>query len=141
MEDNNLRDYFSLQVDDLRNRIISHHDNLEINAAWLFVATLGCWSVSQSHIRILAALIILFLFIKLVFAKKQAETVDKVIKNLKSEIERSSIQEDFKKARYFDLDQISKDLLSYKVIPRRAPQFIICYVFWGISITYFTVNL
>ena len=141
MEDNSLVDYFKLKVDDIRNRIIAHQENIEINAAWLFVATLGCWSISEKHIKFIAVLLILYLFIRLVFGNKKAQAVDKILKEIKSEIEESEINEDSKKARYFDIEQISKELLSYKAIPKRAPQFLVCYAFWAISFMYFMYEL
>lgn len=129
------------KIDILRNDIARHLQVLNIEAIWLFLATLGCWSVDIEWVRILAVGIVFVLFFYKVYEnKKDDRSWGQRINQILEEIKLSNIDEDFKKARMYDLDIIKKDKLSFKNIYKTTPTFLICYLFWIISVFTFTKN-
>ncbi len=141
MEENVLREQFVTEVNELRNSLDIHHQHLEQQAIWLFVATLACWSVKQVVFNVVAFIIVAFIFYKLVFRNKKPKVIDKVIKELMERIMASSMTEDQKKARKLELQEMSNECLSNKAMFRRVPQFVIGYAFWVASLIYHLVEI
>ena len=130
---------FISKIEGIRNAIERHHQTLNIEAIWLFLATLGCWSVNVKWLQIAAILIVFVLFFYKVYENRKGQKSSaKRLKEIKVEIEKSNLATDSKKARLFDISELQYELLSFKSIYKRMPQFLICYAFWGISLLYFT---
>ncbi len=57
-----IRQDFIKRIDELRIQITSRYSTLNLEAIWLFVATLGCWSVNQPIVQIIALILVLVFF-------------------------------------------------------------------------------
>lgn len=108
---------------------------------WLFISTLGCWSITIPSIQVIAAILLLCIF---VFNSKQdmtdKRTFHEIEKDIKKDID-SNLTGDTKKARLFDLGLVEKYRKSLKPVLKTSPIFIVCYIFYTISILIFFSNL
>ncbi|TPA32212.1 hypothetical protein [Vibrio parahaemolyticus] len=103
---------FIVRIEDLRGQITTRYNTLNLEAIWLFVATLGCWSVDQSIIQMTALILVLVFFSSKVSKDKG----------------------DVKKARLHELDDIDKNLLGLRSIYKSTPMFLMGYGFWAVSL-------
>jgi hypothetical protein len=108
---------------------------------WLFVATLGCWGVSNSLIRFFATFMLLFIFAYLVNEKNEEKRpFQKIEDEIKSFIE-SQLVGDERKARLYDLDLKTRYRKSVKNMLKKSPVFLSCYIFYSISLVSFIFDL
>ncbi|WP_413699065.1 hypothetical protein ACLKMH_16145 [Psychromonas sp. KJ10-10] len=129
-----IRTEFIDRIECLRARISSRYNILNLEAIWLFVATLGCWSVDQKIIQIFALLIVLVFFSSKVSKDKKYDiSTVQASKALRADIEASVLEGDSKEARLYNLDDIDKNLLGLKGIYKSTPMFLISYGFWIVS--------
>lgn len=130
------------KVDTLRGQITTRYQTLNLEALWLFVATLSCWSVDIPYLRMVAIILVLiFLVFKIVGNKKSDQTFTQIYDDIKNEVNKSDLEEDIKKARLHDLTEIKVNLLSIKSIYKSTPIFLLGYGFWSISFYYFFQGL
>lgn len=134
---------------ELENKIIdfeiyikSRHEDLKIQAIWLFVATLGCWSVNQIATQIIALFIVFFLFFsKLSKNKKGDESFPERISNIKKEINDSCFDIKLKKAMLYDIGNLESDWLGRGSSFKKMPEFMVVYFFWSWSLVVFLSRL
>jgi len=130
------------KIEALRNKITTRHQTLNLEALWLFVATLSCWSVDVPYLRMVAIiLVVVFLVFKVVGNKKSGQTFSQCLDDIKNEVDNSSLEEDAKKARFHELTEIKENLLSIQSIYKSTPIFLLGYAFWGLSFYYFLQDL
>ncbi|HGH8099633.1 TPA: hypothetical protein ACJOGZ_003685, partial [Vibrio cholerae] len=109
-----IRQDFIKRIDELRIQITSRYSTLNLEAIWLFVATLGCWSVNQPIVQIIALILVLVFFsYKVSEDKTYSSTFVKVLKDIRKDIDNSILEGDVKKARLHEVDEIDKNLLSF----------------------------
>ncbi|KFA99422.1 hypothetical protein [Vibrio sp. ER1A] len=126
---------FIVRIEDLRGQITMRYNTLNLEAIWLFVATLGCWSVDQPIIQIIAIILVLIFFSSKISKDKKFEsTFTKVLKDIKFDLEESFLEGDVKKARLHELDDIDKNLLGLRSIYKSTPMFLMGYGFWVVSL-------
>ncbi|EGR1146030.1 hypothetical protein WM008_23080 [Vibrio vulnificus] len=126
---------FIVRIEDLRGQITTRYNTLNLEAIWLFVATLGCWSVDQSIIQMTALILVLVFFSSKVSKDKKFDsTFAKVLKDIKFDLEESVLEGDVKKARLHELDDIDKNLLGLRSIYKSTPMFLMGYGFWAVSL-------
>ena len=108
---------------------------------WLFISTLGCWSVNIPLIQIIAAFLLFCIFI---FNSKQEMTdkrsFHKIEKDIENDID-SNLTGDTKKARLYDLGLVEEYRKSIIPVLKTSPIFIVCYIFYSISFLAFLSNL
>lgn len=137
MSDEIRREFIS-RIEDLKAQISNRYNVLNLEAIWLFVATLGCWSVSQPHIQILALLLVLVFFaFKISRDKKYELTSVTEMKKIRKDLDESILEGDAKKARLHELEEINKNLFSLRAMYKSTPMFFIGYGFWGLCLFYF----
>ncbi|ELB2807855.1 hypothetical protein ACOGST_004642 [Vibrio alginolyticus] len=133
-----VRREFIKRIEDLKSQISSRYNILNLEAIWLFVATLGCWSVDQKHVQMLAILLVLVFFsAKVAKDQKYDTTFARMLKDIRNDIEESILEGDSKKARLHELEEINNNLLGLKSIYRSTPMFLMGYAFWAISVFVF----
>ncbi|HFQ5438710.1 TPA: hypothetical protein ACGUMO_004534 [Vibrio vulnificus] len=126
---------FIVRIEDLRGQITTRYNTLNLEAIWLFVATLGCWSVDQPIIQMFALILVLIFFSSKISKDKKFEsTFAKVLKDIKFDLEESALEGDAKKARLHELDDIDKNLLGLRSIYKSTPMFLMGYGFWAVSL-------
>ncbi|HHP0437872.1 TPA: hypothetical protein REW08_005052, partial [Klebsiella pneumoniae] len=92
---------YSKHIDEFRTQANSQ-------GIWLFISTLGCWSVNIPLIQIIAAFLLFCIFI---FNSKQEMTdkrsFHKIEKDIENDID-SNLTGDTKKARLYDLGLVEE---------------------------------
>lgn len=125
---------YSKHIDEFRSQANSQ-------GIWLFISTLGCWSVTIPSIQVIAAILLLCIFI---FNSKQDMTDKRAFHEIAKDIEKniaSNLTGDTRKARLFDLELVEKYRKSLKPALKTSPIFIVCYIFYSISFMFFFSNL
>ncbi|EGQ7944433.1 hypothetical protein EEJ34_18770 [Vibrio cholerae] len=84
MKNKEISDY----VDSFSMFLIEYDKNLNIQGIWLFLATLGCWSVPEGGLRITAFLITLLIFFNNLFLVWETEKKHVTFKAGFSNVER-----------------------------------------------------
>ena len=125
---------YSKHIDEFRTQANSQ-------GIWLFISTLGCWSVNIPLIQIIAAFLLFCIFI---FNSKQEmtdkRTFHKIEKDIENDID-SNLTGDTKKARLYDLGLVEEYRKSIIPVLKTSPIFIVCYIFYSISLLVFFSNL
>lgn len=106
-------------------KIIEYHQNLNSAGIWLFVATLGCWSVNDDgYFRIAAVLITFFLFTHQLISKLPSYKLFKTeLKEIESQIDETPLPRDSKDARKRKLEQVEKQHLGWFRIVKSLPAY------------------
>ena len=114
-----------------------YRETLNTEGIWLFLATLGCWSVTEFSLQLFAICITIFLFISNTF--KEAE-VKKTYANQFKEIEKLIRTEYLDEAELKDqlnrLKELKKSTSVWNFL-KSTPIFLLCYTFLGLSIIHF----
>ncbi|ELY9610643.1 hypothetical protein ACEF96_000913 [Salmonella enterica] len=108
---------------------------------WLFISTLGCWSVNIPLIQVIAAILLFCIFI---FNSKQDMTEKRAFHKIEEDIAKdidSNLIGDSRKARLYDLGLVKKYRKAIKPVLKISPIFIVCYIFYSISFLVFFSNL
>ncbi|MGE5874037.1 hypothetical protein ACQJ1I_08380 [Klebsiella quasipneumoniae] len=125
---------YSKHIDEFRSQANSQ-------GIWLFISTLGCWSVNIPLIQIIAAILLFCIFI---FNSKQEmtdkRTFHKIEKDIENDID-SNLTGDTKKARLYDLGLVEEYRKSIIPVLKTSPIFIVCYIFYSISLLVFLSKL
>ena len=130
------------RIEELRTQVTNRYEILNIEAIWLFVATLSCWSVNVIIIQIIAIMLVLFFFSSKVMKDKKCNTTfQKILSEIESDVKESNLEDDSKKARLHEIEDVRKNLLSLRSIYRSTPIFIFGYCFWALSLATFVYNL
>ncbi|MGK3498182.1 hypothetical protein [Citrobacter youngae] len=129
----NIKNY-SKHIDEFRSQVNSQ-------GIWLFISTLGCWSVNIPLIQVIAAILLFCIFI---FNSKQDMTDKRAFHKIEKDIEKdidSNLTGDSRKARLYDLRLIEEYRKSIIPVLKTSPMFIVCYIFYSISFLVFSSNL
>lgn len=133
---------YSQKILKVKKYINRQYEILNMEAIWLFVATLGTWSVTNKYIRVIAILLILVLLgFKIYENRNDRRPFKEMFVSLRNEIKGSSLEGDAEKARLYEIGEAEKELLSWKSMFLLTPKFLICYLFWGISLLYFVMSI
>lgn len=115
-------------------RIVSYHQNLNTSGIWLFLATLGCWSVTEEYIRVVAFLISFLLFThQLISGLNSFKLFTREIKDIKNEINVAGLVENNKKDYLHDLEQVRKKHMPWFRILKYVPAYYFSIIFLIIS--------
>lgn len=125
---------YSAHIDRFRART-------NIHGIWLFIATLGCWGVTESCIQILAFVMLLFIFLFLLHGSFPGErrTFKKIHNDIKNKI-LDNLTPEQQQERFNDLLIVEKKRKSLIGIIKTTFIFIACYGFYFISLMYFILN-
>ncbi|ECC3303086.1 hypothetical protein ACP91_22695, partial [Salmonella enterica subsp. arizonae] len=92
---------YSKHIDDFRFKANSQ-------GIWLFISTLGCWSINIPLIQVIAAILLFCIFI---FNSKQDMTDKRAFHKIEKDIEKdidSNLTGDTRKARLYDLGLVEE---------------------------------
>ncbi|MGO4056581.1 hypothetical protein AB2373_17020 [Vibrio cholerae] len=130
------------EIIEFRKHIEKYEFVLNTEAVWLFLATLGCWGVSNPFVKLAAFAITAFLFGKRIISRiGDARSLREIADVIESKINDSELEPDTKKARLFDLELIRKAQFSVKLKRRDLNSFIVCWVFFAVSIGFAMYSL
>ncbi|EBX2983725.1 hypothetical protein DRM22_22640 [Salmonella enterica subsp. enterica serovar Glostrup] len=125
---------YSKHIDEFRTQTNSQ-------GIWLFISTLGCWSVNIPPIQVIAAILLFCIFI---FNSKQDMTEKRAFHKIEEDIAKnidSNLTGDARKARLYDMGLVEEYRKSIIPILKTSPIFIVCYIFYSISFLVFFSNL
>lgn len=122
------------EISYLASHIREYHSSLNQESIWLFLATLGCWSVTNVPIQ-LAALAVTFLFFthRTLSGFSDKRSFAEIVKTIQARIDQQLATSDEAKARLYDLAQVQSDSLSYKALLRNGWVFGVSLMFYGVS--------
>lgn len=110
--------------------IDAYRASLNTEGVWLFLATLGCWSVSHKPFQLYAIVITFILFSHRIYSKLSDKRPFSSITNDLEKIIKTELEEgDTQKARLRDLDQIRDVKLSTNSHLKSTAIFLLCYSF------------
>jgi hypothetical protein len=126
----------------LQRDIREYRKNLNTEAIWLFLATLGCWSVTDKWFQIFALMLTIFLFgsrmkNRLIETKLDTMPFSERVKTLKARIEQMSSTEDRRKEHLSsNLEKLQTNELSKPASVERGGVFLSCWLFYCFSLIY-----
>ncbi|WPJ15641.1 hypothetical protein [Raoultella planticola] len=134
----------SIENESIATDIASYNKNINnfryqsnIQGIWLFTATLGCWSVNIPWVQMIASLSLLLIFFFLINDEDcDKRTFRQIKKDIENKIE-SSLSGDTRMARLYELASVEKNRVSPVVIIKKSPIFIVCYIFYALSLVHF----
>jgi hypothetical protein len=121
----------------LQNFISEYRMTLNQEGIWLFLATLGCWSVTNHPLQLMALILAVILFVERIRTRvKEKRSFSKLILAIEENIERSLPDGDSQKARLYDLAALKKTELSTLSSFRNTKIFFLCWLFYGASLVF-----
>lgn len=126
-----------LRIEEYRRHIETYWSLLNIEGIWLFLATLGCWSVSHHWFQLAAFIITAILFGYRIKEKCAGKRRFPAISKQLEEMIRTELQEgDIRKARLYDLAEVQTKQLSLYNTVKSTLIFLICYGYLAASFIY-----
>lgn len=118
--------------------IDAYRVSLNTEGVWLFLATLGCWSVNHAPSQLFAVLITFILFSYRIWSKMGDNRLfSSITEDLEEKIKTKLKDGDTKKARLHDLYQIRDVKLAMKSHLKSTAIFLLCYSFLIVSLVHF----
>jgi hypothetical protein len=124
----------------LRQYINEYRTALNTEGIWLFLATLGCWSVTNIFLQISAFALALILFEERL-SKRRSETrsFSERFEAIEDRISTDLPEGDSQKARLYDLAALRAELSMINSL-RSVRTFYLCWFFYGASSLYVFFN-
>ncbi len=123
------------EINKIEADIVTWRSALDREGVWLFLTTLGCWSVPEGWLRYMAFTIAIFLFFwRISDARRDSRPFSKRITELESQIKVSHGDSNQGKALLDDLIQLRENYLSLASFKRSGFVYLICTIFWHLSI-------
>lgn len=121
----------------LADHISGYRRTLNSEGVWLFLATLGCWSVTLPPAQLVAYVIAVLTFGRRIDQRNvETRSFSTLIGELKNRIAELASSESEKKAGLYDLLAIRERELSMFTPFMQVKQFLLCWAFWGFSFVY-----
>ncbi len=126
----------------LQQHVADYRAALNQEGVWLFLATLGCWSVSNHILQFFAFLVAVMLFGERAKNRvKETRSFPKLVKALEARIVELLPEGDARKARLYDLSQFQETEMSALNSFKNTKIFFLCWSFYGASFVYLIVYL
>jgi hypothetical protein len=130
------------EISTFQRRVLKYRQALNDEAVWLFLATLGCWSVTYSALQFVALQLTWIIFLKrMINRSKDTKSFAKWVQIIEDRIEQTSLPEDSKKARLYDLEALKKNEMSMLTSLKRAWVFLLCCIFYILTLSFFTYTV
>lgn len=140
MSDENISETHSLVEDELnvlQQNINEYRKALNSEGVWLFLATLGCWSVTNLPLQLASFLLALVVFgDQMAKRYKESRSFSNMVQDLEKRISISLPEGDSQKARLYDLAIIKQKEMSTLNSLKNTRVFLLCWLFWGASLVY-----
>ncbi|MEL6493457.1 MAG: hypothetical protein AAFQ95_26245 [Cyanobacteria bacterium J06621_3] len=96
-------------LEKLIDDVNQHHFRLETKSVWLFLATLGCWSIGNSYMQLMAYFITLALFGKMISSSwKTKDSLPKRLNYIQKQAYEIPGESNYKKALLWDCHLLGK---------------------------------
>lgn len=125
------------EIDALKRHVQGYRRALDSEGVWLFIATLGCWSVTNEKLQFIAFIVAGMLFGERM-AKRSSEnrSFSKLVEKVEERIGELLPEGDARKARLYDLVEFRKSELSVLKSVRHNKVFFVCWLFYGASLIF-----
>jgi hypothetical protein len=131
------KELIAAKLTDFEAHIETYRASLNTEGVWLFLTTLGCWSVTYPKLQLLALLITAFLFGHRIYSKlSDKRSFSKIVKDLEATIFTELDPGDSQKARLYELEKIKSTKLTMFSHLKATPIFFVCYTFLSLSVWY-----
>lgn len=121
----------------LQEHIVSYRNAINQEGIWLFLATLGCWGVSQLAFQYCAYLLAILLFGERMKNRiSETKSFSELAQRIEQRIKDTMPDGDSRKARLYDLAEFQKAELSKLKSLLKAKVFLLCWAFYGASFLY-----
>ena len=123
------------EIDAYNKNIDQYLQALQTESVWLFLAVLGCWSVSSElYLQTIAFSITLVFFgIQVNSRLSHKKTFDGFEREINDLIERELVSGPLKKYYQGELKKLQGKRLSKMKLLKTAPMFVICFAFFALS--------
>lgn len=130
-------DKIKLEIEEFSKHIDDYRVTLNKEGVWLFLATLGCWSVQQKWLQLIAILISFLLFSHRIFSNiSDKRAFSKKVKDLEDNIKNKIEPGDTQKARLYDVILLKSGKLAIKDTLKNTAIFFVCYSFLAATLFY-----
>ena len=127
-------------IEAFRSHIWTYQATLKLQGTCLLLATLGCRSVPAGPFRWSAYAIVLIVFgDRLKDGAGDTRSFVNVAEAIGQQVESSPLAEDARKARLGDIKEVQDTELGTKVTVRLSRIFLLCWVFYGLSVAASTI--
>ncbi|WP_090143339.1 hypothetical protein [Limnohabitans sp. DM1] len=134
MQDQN-NEAIKKKLKEFEDHIDAYRGALNTEGVWLFLATLGCWSVGHAPSQLYAITITFILFSHRIYSKlHDKRPFSSIIKDLEKIIKKELENGDTQKARLHDLHQIRDIKLATKSQLKSTIIFLLCYSFLALTL-------
>lgn len=126
----------------LQRHVADYRTALNQEGVWLFLTTLGCWSVSNHILQFFAFLVAVMLFGERAKNRvKETRSFPKLVQALEARIVELLPEGAAREARLNDLSQFQKTEMSALNSFKNTNIFFLCWSFYGASFVYLIVYL
>jgi hypothetical protein len=127
------------EISTFQRDLLKYRKVLNDESVWLFLATLGCWSVTNGILQFVALIVTLIIFFKRrANLSKDIRTFSEWIKMIKERIAQTSLPEDTKKARLLNLEAFQRKEISHLTFIKRNWMFLVCWTFYFLTFASWT---
>lgn len=125
---------FNEELSRLEQRIFKYDSNVNNSGIWLFLATLGCWSIDDLYIRVVAVATTFLIFSHQLFIKLDSfKPFELDLKGIERMVENAKLSDDELKARKFDLLNFREKHLPLTRRLIRVPAYYLATIFLLVS--------
>jgi hypothetical protein len=122
------------EISTFQRDVLKYRKVLNDESVWLFLATLGCWSVTNGILQFVALIVTFHIFFKRrANLSKDTRTFPEWIKMIEERIAQTSLPEDFKKARLFDLAAFQRKEMSHLTFIKKNWVYFVCWTFYFLT--------
>jgi biopolymer transport protein ExbB/TolQ len=123
------------EIDSLHTDIKAWHATLNTQGVWLFLATLGCWSVPTSVVRVFALFLVAALFLWLALqTRSDRRSFPKRIAELRAKVETEIEEGDSRDARLLQLRKI-EDIFAPQSVLKSSWPYLVTGIFWLVTLS------
>lgn len=128
-------DAIKQKIADYGTHIDAYRASLNTEGVWLFLATLGCWSVGHAPSQLYAIAITFILFSHRIYSKlSDKRPFSSITKDLEKTIKGELEDGDTQEARLHDLRQIRDIKLATTSHLKSTAIFLLCYSFLAVTL-------
>jgi hypothetical protein len=121
----------------LRQDINEYRVSLNTEAIWLFLATLGCWSVTNTFLQVVAFVLAFVLFVeRLTKRRSETRSFSELFQTIEDRISTDLPEGDSQKARLYDLAALRTKELSKINSLKNVRTYFLCGLFYLVSCLY-----
>ena len=128
-------DKFTDRILSLEAVVIEHYRRLDEESIWLFVAIIGCWSISVSWVQLLALAIIFYFLYRNVFdGLNLNSSYSRELKDIRKEIDSSELDQEQIECLWGKIWKVESEYLTIFQSLKLNVKFILSMSFFGVSL-------